>query len=89
MVGTYDNQDRLSHYGSLAYLYTSNGDLSATVWGSDTTRYFYDLLGNLLSVQMPGGPLIEYLIDGKNRRVGKKVNGTLVQGSCIRTNLSR
>jgi RHS repeat-associated protein len=80
MVGTYDNQDRLSHYGSLAYLYTSNGDLSATVWGSDTTRYAYDVLGNLLSVQMPGGPFIEYLIDGKSRRVGKKVNGTLVQG---------
>ena len=26
---------------------------------------------------MPGGTLIEYIIDGRNRRVGKKVNGTL------------
>ena len=26
---------------------------------------------------MPGGTLIEYIVDGRNRRVGKKVNGTL------------
>jgi RHS repeat-associated protein len=38
------------------------------------------VFGNLRSVNMPNGDLIEYVIDGKNRRVGKKVNGTLVQG---------
>ena len=37
-------------------------------------------LGNLLSVALPDGTLIEYVVDGLNRRIGKKVNGVLVQG---------
>ncbi|HEV8582816.1 MAG TPA: RHS repeat-associated core domain-containing protein, partial [Thermoanaerobaculia bacterium] len=31
-------------------------------------------------VSLPGGITIEYVIDGQNRRVGKKVNGSLGQG---------
>ena len=34
-------------------------------------------MGNLLSVTLPSGTLIEYIIDGRNRRVGKKVDGVL------------
>jgi RHS repeat-associated protein len=37
------------------------------------------VLGNLRSVQLPNGNKIEYVIDGRNRRIGKKVNGTLTQ----------
>ncbi len=44
-----------------------------------TTTYHYDVFGNLRQVELPG-KTIEYVIDGRNRRVGKKVNGTLVQG---------
>ena len=40
----------------------------------------YDLLGKLTHVTLPDGTNIEYVIDGRNRRVGKKVNGVLVQG---------
>ncbi len=40
----------------------------------------YDALGNLTHVTLPDGRQIEYVIDGQNRRIGKKVNGTLVQG---------
>jgi RHS repeat-associated protein len=29
---------------------------------------------------LPGGAAIDYLIDGRNRRIGKKVNGVLTQG---------
>ena len=29
---------------------------------------------------LPDGRVITYVIDGQNRRVGKRVNGTLVQG---------
>ncbi|WP_303900982.1 RHS repeat domain-containing protein [Thiohalomonas denitrificans] len=43
-------------------------------------RLHYDALGNLLQVNLPGDMTIEYVIDGKNRRIGKKVNGQLVQG---------
>jgi RHS repeat-associated protein len=41
--------------------------------------YFNDVLGNLQTVLFPDGKQIEYIIDGKNRRLGKKVNGVLTQ----------
>ena len=40
----------------------------------------HDALGNLRSVTLLHGTAIEYLVDGENRRVGKKVDGVLVQG---------
>jgi RHS repeat-associated protein len=45
-----------------------------------TTHYDYDVLGNLRRVTLPGDVTIDYVIDGQNRRIGKKVNGTLTQG---------
>jgi YD repeat-containing protein len=61
---------------------TANGELlskreTAT---SETTTYAYDELGNLVSVSVPDGRIIEYVIDAANRRIGKKVNGVFVQG---------
>ncbi len=44
------------------------------------TTYQYDELGNLLGVNLPVGTQLVYLVDGENRRIGKKVNGTLTQG---------
>ena len=41
--------------------------------------YQYDVLGNLLSVGLPDGRLVEYLVDGLGRRVGKKIDGMLLQ----------
>jgi RHS repeat-associated protein len=78
--GTYDAQDRLLNYGNATYTYTTNGELASKTVGGQTTTYQYDVLGNLLSVTLPGGTHIEYVIDGQNRRIGKKINGTLVQG---------
>ena len=48
--------------------------------GAQPVTYDYDELGNLRSVLLPDGIAIEYVLDGRNRRIGKKVNGTLVQG---------
>jgi RHS repeat-associated protein len=77
--GRYDAQDRLLNYRG-TYTYTADGELeSKTVDGAITT-YNYDVLGNLLDVALPDGTAITYLVDGQNRRIGKKVNGTLVQG---------
>jgi RHS repeat-associated protein len=45
-----------------------------------TTSYRFDALGNLRGVTRADGMKIEYLIDAANRRVGRKVNGKLVQG---------
>lgn len=75
----YDDQDRLIQYGSSTYTYTANGDLASKTDAEGTTTYVYDALGNLRLVTLPGGAEIEYLIDGRNRRVGKKLNGTLTQ----------
>ncbi|OGT20131.1 MAG: hypothetical protein A2V90_06680 [Gammaproteobacteria bacterium RBG_16_57_12] len=78
--GSYDAQDRLLAYGNNTYAYTANGELSTKTTGSATTGYTYDVLGNLRNVTLPDGTTIEYVVDGRNRRIGKKVNGTLVQG---------
>ncbi|KAA3656246.1 MAG: hypothetical protein DWQ04_31670, partial [Chloroflexi bacterium] len=78
--GVYDAQDRLLQYGTSVYSYTANGELQSKTSGGQTTIYQYDVLGQLLQVTLPGGTQIAYVIDGQNRRIGKKVNGTLVQG---------
>lgn len=81
-LGSYDDQDRVVTYGNFDYEFNENGDLVSktdTVSG-DTTTYEYDVRGSLLSVGMPDGTEIEYIIDGKGRRVGKKIDGVLVQG---------
>ncbi len=80
-TGTYDDQDRLLSYGTNTYTYTANGELLTKTEGGQTTTYTYDVLGNLTQVNLPDGTTIEYLIDGRNRRIGKKkVNGVLAQG---------
>ncbi len=79
IVGTYDSQDRLLSYGTLTFTYTANGELATktdTATG-ETTAYQYDVRGNLVRVDLPSGDVIEYLIDGQDRRVGKKKNGAL------------
>jgi RHS repeat-associated protein len=77
---TYDAQDRLLTYGAATYTYTANGELASQTVGAQTTAYQYDVLGNLVSVALPSGKAISYVVDAENRRVGKRVNGTLVEG---------
>ena len=88
--GTYDAQDRLTQYGNLQLTYTANGELltkNNPVLGQ-AASFSYDVLGNLKSVTLPGGMTVEYVIDGQNRRIGKKVNGTLVQGFLYQNQLN-
>ena len=63
-----------------AYTYTANGDLAARTISTQTTRYTYDALGNLTTVALPDGRSLTYLVDGRNRRIGKLVNGVLAKG---------
>jgi RHS repeat-associated protein len=79
-VASYDGQDRLTAYGGASYGYTANGELQSKTVGGQATTYRYDGLGNLRQVALPGGVVLDYLIDGNNRRIGKQVNGTRVQG---------
>jgi RHS repeat-associated protein len=77
--GTYDAQDRMLAYGGATYAYSANGELTSKTDASGTTHHSYDVLGNLRQVVLPDGKMIEYVIDGQNRRIGKKVNGALVK----------
>jgi RHS repeat-associated protein len=76
----YDDQDRLVNYEGVQFTYTASGELLTKSDSAGVTKYAYDAVGNLRSVTLPDGTAIDYLIDGQNRRVGKKVNGTLVAG---------
>ncbi len=86
-AATYDNQDRLLQAGNATYTYTANGELTSKTVGGQATSYQYDELGNLLHVALPDGTQIDYVIDGRNRRIGKKINGTLVQGFLYESDL--
>jgi len=43
-------------------------------------RFAYDVFGNLTAVVLPNGTTIAYVLDGSNRRIGKRVNGVLTHG---------
>lgn len=78
---TTNAQDQLTSLGSLSFTYNGNGDLATRTDGAGTTTYSYDALGNLTAVARPGGlPLLEYLLDGSNRRLGKRVGGVPEKG---------
>lgn len=85
--GVYDAQDRLQSYGEASYTYTMNGDLLEKTYGGATVFYQYDPRGNLLAVTLDDEIKIEYVIDGLDRRIGKKINGVLVQGLLYQNNL--
>jgi RHS repeat-associated protein len=89
VTGTYDDQDRLLSYGTASYTYADGGELETKIDSVtfETTSYDYDALGNLRAVVLPDGTVIEYLMDGENRRVGKKVSGALSKGWLYRAAL--
>ncbi|RLB99370.1 MAG: hypothetical protein DRH90_20690, partial [Deltaproteobacteria bacterium] len=87
-TGSYDVQDRLLQYDDSTYTYTENGELLTKTQGDQTTTYDYDVFGNLISVELADGTLVEYIVDGTNRRIGKKVDGSLVQGFLYRNHLN-
>jgi YD repeat-containing protein len=51
--------------------------LTAKHDGGDDTAYGYGAFGALDSVTLPDGRHVQYVLDGQNRRVGKKVDGDL------------
>jgi RHS repeat-associated protein len=48
--------------------------------GVGTSSYSYDVFGNLTGATLPDGRVVEYILDGRYRRVGKRVSGALVAG---------
>jgi RHS repeat-associated protein len=84
----HDEQDRLLRYGAKTFTYTSNGELLTKTENGKITRYYYDVLGNLRAVTLSDTTEIEYIIDGQNRRIGKKVNGVMLQGFLYKDRLN-
>jgi RHS repeat-associated protein len=79
-MATYDEQDRLIKSGNDRYSYSANGTLSKKVSGESRITYQFDAVGNLLRVELANGNVIDYIIDGRNRRVGVKLNNVLLRG---------
>ena len=83
----YDAQDRLISHGNCTYGYKRDGSLQTKTCPEGSTTYDYDAFGNLRHVGLPNGTAIDYVIDGQNRRIGKKVNAALVEGFLYRSQL--
>ena len=75
IIAHYNAQDRLLDHNSASYDYTTNVELKTKIVGTA----HYDVLGNLRQATLPNGTAIDYLIDGRNRRIGKKRNNVLEQ----------
>ncbi|HEX2205998.1 MAG TPA: RHS repeat-associated core domain-containing protein, partial [Longimicrobium sp.] len=76
----YDAQDRLVRHGGVAYGWTRDGELRFRAAGADTLWLDYDARGALAAARLADGTRVEYVLDGAGRRIGKRVNGALVQG---------
>ncbi|HEX7672551.1 MAG TPA: RHS repeat-associated core domain-containing protein [Bdellovibrio sp.] len=83
---TFDNEDKLLTSGTKKYTYNANGDLASVTDGSNTSTFTYDAFGNLKAASVVGKS-ITYVVDAQNRRVGKLVGGTLVQGFVYQSGL--
>jgi RHS repeat-associated protein len=83
-TAAFDAQDRLLQQGAISCAYTPAGELRRKSKPSGTTTYTHDALGRLLAVALPDGTRIDYLYDGRGRRIGKQANGVFEQGFLYR-----
>ncbi len=79
---SYDARDRLTSFGSNTYSYSANGDLASVTntESGETTTFDFDSLGELEGATLPDGTKVSYLYDPLGNRIGKRVDGRLVQG---------
>jgi RHS repeat-associated protein len=88
LAAVYDDQDRLLEYAETTFTYSAAGELIRRTEAGATTVFDYDAFANLRRVELPSGHVIDYLIDGRNRRIGRKVDGVLVQGFLYQDSLN-
>lgn len=77
IAATYDDQDRILTFGARNYTHTPHGEVRSWTDSVGTTTLTYDVQGNLVSVNLPSGTTVEYIVDARNCRVGRKVNGVV------------
>jgi RHS repeat-associated protein len=73
----YDDQDRLLTAGSYSYFYSSRGSLTEKRAnnGGGSTFYAYSTEGELQSVTLADGKIVQYESDGLGRRISRSYNG--------------
>jgi RHS repeat-associated protein len=76
---TYSEEDHLLTAGDIQYEYNIDGFLAIKTNGTSITNYVYSSRGELLSVNLPDGRVIDYVHDPLGRRIAKKINGTIVE----------
>jgi RHS repeat-associated protein len=80
---SYDDEDHLLTAGDAVYQYDLDGYLTTRTVGTEApfevTSYSYSSRGELLSVTLPDGRLIEYVHDPLGRRIAKKVDGVITE----------
>jgi RHS repeat-associated protein len=76
---TYSDEDHLLTADDISYQYDADGFLATKTQGADVTIYNYSSRGELKSVNLPDGSLIEYVNDPLGRRIAKKFNGMVVE----------
>ena len=74
---TYSEEDHLLTADDMQYKYDLDGFLTEKTNTTDKTSYVYSSRGELLSVTLPNGKLIEYVYDSLGRRIAKKIDGAI------------
>ncbi|MFC1859130.1 RHS repeat-associated core domain-containing protein, partial [Thermodesulfobacteriota bacterium] len=75
----YSDEDHLLSAGTVTFQYDADGFLTIKTDGVDITTYDYSSRGELLSVTLPDGRLIEYTHDPLGRRITKKIDGVMTE----------
>jgi RHS repeat-associated protein len=80
---SYSDEDHLLTAGDATYQYDVDGYLTTRTVGTEApfgvTSYSYSSRGELLSVSLPDGRVVEYLHDPLGRRIAKKVDGPITE----------
>ncbi len=85
-VATFDSQDRIDSHATdshhFVYGHNDHGEVvrKQELASGRITNYDRDVFGNLRRVYLPDGTVIDYIIDGQHRRIGKLVDGNFPQG---------
>ncbi len=76
---SYDNEDHLLSFGTTTYQYNLDGFLTSRTQGTAVSTYNYSSRGELLSVNLPDGRLIEFIHDPLGMRIAKRINGVIIE----------
>jgi len=77
--GTYNKEDQVESYADAQYRYDDDAYLQTKTTSKGTTTYTYGIFGELESVVLEDGTLIEYKHNANHQRVAKLIDGEVVK----------